>query len=329
MARRMLLALALLGSGQDSAPRQVQEFLRGGTFTVEWREPEPWPADVEIELERSTLSRTAVFPNLEWIRLRPLDDGVEVTRVQYRGETESSPIPTVTVEQALGIRGTHEKILSDLAWIAAARLVRRPDMHARWSTVDGEIWVSVRAASGEETLYESRWAGSPSSSNEIERAKVEAAARRVGSGVDALDFRAGDLTPEVRTWASRKFARDVASVPDFRSLRALTLGLIAPLGDARAWAAIPDRAPVRLRVLDEGDRPVADARVEAIRRRLLLRSRGISAVARFGEPGGRFVLLEPGGYTLRVDAPGRPERRVPLRIEDASPREVTVRLPAE
>ena len=118
--------------------------------------------------------------------------------------------------------------------------------------------------------------------------------------------------------AARRWVRVVASLAG----RA-TVGTPVAGPGALVRLVLPAAVPVEVRVVDERDAPVPDARVEAFAREAVL------VAATDGAGAARFDDVAPGALSITVEAAGgRRARAGPVTIEPSDVRTLTVLLPS-
>ncbi len=332
-----LAAFGLLAVPGQSPPGSAWSHLRGTRFTVEWREPTPFPAESEVEIESGSLNVWSRA--LDWVRLVPKDGSLEAIRVRFRSTPPRAPDrPEVHIEQARLHVDLARGLLDDLGWIVNAHLVPKLNPHAFFASADRGFWASGRVTAGGALAFEDAWGGDPGSGNELRRAKVEAVVGRVREALTGIPFSSREATPGIRAWVTSKISRDYPRLPntllsllsgDGRNLRTRYRWIAAALADESVLPHFAPSALLRVRVVGEENSALEPSQVQFVRqKRGLFRTteERLDPIARFGEKGVRAAYLEPDGYVIEVKADGYSAQSIPVQLEAAAVRDRTIRL---
>jgi hypothetical protein len=272
--------------GADPNADQVRQHFKSDNYTVTWGTPRTFDSTAELEIGDGAGHGFT----LEWVRLRPGKECVDVlswqfrdSRHPYRSKWPPDRAP-VTVRHASMKLDGYAALLRDLAVVDAVTLHPIERDSVSFSTQD--IWVSARLVAHDQTLLDLEWAGYWGSDDEVNYAKPEAAVRLAHEALKGLDFKDHNLTDDERGWASAKFSRDWKRFKDADSywwVRERYIIMIGVVGNASALPTLRDvlqgdpkdrcvyhaiNAVTRLTKKDVRPKPVEEMDVEKTRRRL-------------------------------------------------------------
>ncbi len=325
---RAFLLGALLVQEQ-SPPESAARHLRGTGFTVSWREPKLFSAETEVEVEAGPLNVWS--RGLQWVRLVPKHGSFEAIRVSFLSSPPGTPDrPEVHLDRVLLPWDRSRRLLDDLGWIVSARLLEKVDPEYDGVSSDAEFWNWARVSAGGAAVFEDAYAGSPSHGEELKYGKVKAVCDRVREEIGTVVFSPCEATAEIRDWVNRKIARDYPRLGARGNLHARHRWIAAALADESVPPLFAPHALLRVRVVEEGDRPVESSRVEVVaepRDRDLGSEGRLEAVARVGETGVRAAFLEPGEYSIEARREGYAAVSRSVRVEASRVCDQVVRVP--
>jgi hypothetical protein len=276
----------------------IKQRFKSKNYTVTWGVEPRYPTGAQLEIGYGN----GHGGGLAWLRLRPVDDGVEVLSIEldegwhpYKSKWQLDVVPVVVKRGRITGRA-YTSLLKAVATVSSARLKRVNRNSVEWASSD--FWVATRVSSSQRILLDFDWAGYSNSVDEPDYAKPEIAVALAREALAKTKLDESSLSPTERRWASTKFVEDwrrLAGRQFYWWVAERLIRMVGVIGDDTALATLaqiagrnvsggPDdrriyyaiNAITRLTGKDVRPRPVEEMDLEPTRHKVLqmLKDRG-------------------------------------------------------